>query len=76
MAAEGVCTHMLPPLSPPRDGEGDLDVLVRSGVLKSRGWWRVETMIVVLRFHLVLSQSMILEMSRSGGEIVNMLCGS
>ena len=57
MAAEGVCTHPfappflpppLPPPLPPRDdGDGDLDVPVGSGVLKSRGWCRVETMIIL-----------------------------
>ena len=34
---------------------------MRSGVLKSRGWCRVETMIVGFVFRLVFSQSVILD---------------
>lgn len=67
-----MCTHLslllAPPLSvlPPRDGDGDLDGLVRSGVLKSRGWCRVETMIVGFVFRLVFSQSVILDQGGLG----------
>lgn len=43
-AADGVCTHlrMLPLVVVPRDGDGDFE---RGGEVKSRGCWRVDTMV-------------------------------
>ena len=45
-AADGVCTHLrILPLVVARDGDGDFE---RGGEVKSRGCWRVDTMVCEL----------------------------